>query len=122
MHEKGATGHMVGGFALLILAILSEIVATTSLKASEGFTRWVPSMVVVVGYGLAFYLLSLSLKRQIPLGVAYAVWSGLGTVGVVLAGVLIWREAMDVWRVAGIALIILGVVVVSFHTPAGAAH
>jgi small multidrug resistance pump len=111
---------MASGFLLLVLAILSEIVATTSLKASEGFTRWVPSVVVVVGYGLAFYLLSLSLKRQIPLGVAYAIWSGLGTAGVVLTGVIIWREAMDLWRVMGIALIIIGVMVISFHNPEGA--
>jgi len=96
----------------LLLAIVSEVIATTSLKASQGFTRLWPSAVVVVGYGAAFYLLSLSLK-QIPLGVAYAIWSGLGTVGTVLIGFFVWRETLDLYRGLGIALILIGTVILN---------
>jgi multidrug transporter EmrE-like cation transporter len=110
---------MPKGMVLLIIAICSEIVATTSLKLSEGFTRVFPSVATVIGYGLALYLLSLSLKHQIPLGVAYAVWSGLGTAGIVLVGVLIWREPLNIWRVIGIVLIIAGVIIVSPRHAAG---
>jgi small multidrug resistance pump len=77
-------------------------------------------MLVVVGYGLTFYLLGLALK-QIPLGVAYAIWSGLGTAGAVLAGVLLWRESLNLAGVIGIALIIVGVVVLNLF-PGTSAH
>jgi small multidrug resistance pump len=99
-------------FLYLLLAIVSEVIATTSLKASQGFSRFWPSAVVVVGYGAAFYLLSLSLK-QIPLGVAYAIWSGLGTVGTVLIGFFVWRETLDFYRGIGIALILIGTVILN---------
>ena len=98
--------------ALLMLAIAGEVIGTAGLKASEGFGRLGPSVVAVVGYCAAFYFLSLSL-RQLPLGLAYAIWSGLGTVGSVLIGVLIWREALGFAHVAGIALILAGVVVLN---------
>ena len=97
---------------LLMLAIAGEVIGTAGLKASEGFGRLGPSVVAVVGYCVAFYFLSLSL-RQLPLGIAYAIWSGLGTVGSVLIGVLIWREALGPTHVAGIALILAGVVVLN---------
>jgi small multidrug resistance pump len=102
-------------YLLLVFAILSEVIGTTSLKLSEGFTRPFPSVLVVVGYALSFYLLGQSLK-QIPLGTAYALWSGLGTVGAVLAGVLIWHERLNAMRMLGIALIIGGVVVLQLFT------
>jgi multidrug transporter EmrE-like cation transporter len=103
---------------LLFLAIISEVVGTTALKYSEGFTKVAPSGVVIVGYGLAFYLLSLSLK-QIPLGTAYAIWSGVGTAATAVIGVLLWREVVDLPRVAGILLIIGGVVLLNaFSAPA----
>jgi multidrug transporter EmrE-like cation transporter len=105
------------GFILLLIAILCEVFATISLKASEGFTRPLPVAAVIGGYGVAFYLFALSLKSQIPLGMAYAIWSGLGTAGAVTAGVLIWHEKVDAWRMAGIALIIIGVVLVSPREP-----
>ncbi|NJN66041.1 MAG: multidrug efflux SMR transporter [Chloroflexaceae bacterium] len=101
------------GLFLLLLAILCEVVATTSLKASDGFTRPLPVALVIGGYGMAFYLFSLSLKTQIPLGTAYAIWSGLGTAGAITAGLLIWHEKLDAWRVVGLALIIIGVVLVA---------
>ncbi len=97
---------------LLVLAITAEVIGTAGLKASEGFARLGPSMLAVVGYCAAFYFLSLSLK-QLPLGIAYAIWSGLGTVGSVLLGVLIWRETLGPAHLAGIVLILAGVVVLN---------
>jgi small multidrug resistance pump len=93
----------------LALAICSEILATVSLKLSDGFTRPIPGAVVVVGYAISFYALSISL-RSIPLGVVYAVWSGVGTAAVVLIGLFLFREALDTAKVIGIGLIIAGVV------------
>jgi small multidrug resistance pump len=97
---------------ILLLAIVSEVVGTVALKASEGFARLGPTLLVVVGYVLTFYFLGLALK-QIPLGVAYAIWSGLGTAGAVLAGVLLWRESLSPAGVVGIALIAAGVLILN---------
>lgn len=97
---------------LLVLAIAAEVAGTAGLKASEGFGRLVPSGLAVLGYALAFYFLAQSLK-YIPLGIAYAIWSGLGTVGSVLLGLLIWKEVLGPVHVLGIALIVVGVVVLN---------
>ena len=105
---------------MLLLAILSEVVGTVALKASDGFARLGPTALVVVGYGLTFYFLGLALK-QIPLGVAYAIWSGLGTAGAVLAGVLLWRESLNLAGVIGIALIVAGVLILNLF-PGASAH
>lgn len=96
-------------FVYLVLAIVAEVVATCALKASEGFTRPVPSLLVVVGYGVAFYLLSLVL-RTLPVGIAYAIWAGLGIVLVTLVGIVVFGEKPDVPAVLGITLIVAGVV------------
>jgi small multidrug resistance pump len=96
----------------LACAIGSEIIATTALKLSDGFTKPIPSIVVVVGYAISFYALSMSL-RSIPLGVVYAVWSGVGTAVIVLIGVFLFREVLDAVKVAGIGLIIVGVVMLN---------
>ncbi|MDN6321135.1 MAG: DMT family transporter [Halomonas sp.] len=96
-------------FVYLVLAIVAEVIATSALKASMGFTRPLPSTVVVVGYGLAFYLLSLVL-RTLPVGVAYAIWAGLGIVLVTLVGILVFGEKPDLPAVIGISLIVAGVV------------
>jgi small multidrug resistance pump len=104
---------------IFFFAVLSEVTATTALKFSEGFTKLVPSVVVVVGYGLSFYLLSLSLK-VIPIGVAYALWSGIGIVLTVIAGMLLWREPLDWARVAGIALIICGILIINLFSKVAA--
>jgi small multidrug resistance pump len=101
-----------GSMLLLLLAILSEVVGTVALKASEGFARLGPNVLVVVGYGLSFYLLAQAL-RQIPLGVAYAIWSGLGTAGAVIAGLLLWRESLNLAGILGILLILIGVIVLN---------
>jgi small multidrug resistance pump len=108
----------LGSMVILFLAILGEVVGTVALKASDGFARLGPS-VVVVGYGLSFYLLALALK-QIPLGVPYAIWSGLGTAGAVVAGILLWRESLNLAGVVGILLIIAGVVLLNVFSGASA--
>ena len=99
-------------FAILFFAILSEVIATSALKFSEGFTKLVPSVVVVLGYGLSFYLLSLSLK-VFPIGIAYAIWSGVGLVLTVIAGMIIWKETLDWARVTGIILILAGIILIN---------
>ena len=97
---------------IFFFAVLSEVTATTSLKFSEGFTKLVLSLIVLAGYALSFYLLSLSLK-VIPIGTAYALWSGIGIVLTVIVGIVIWRESMDWARGIGISLIILGILVIN---------
>ena len=77
----------------LAVAILSEVVATSALKAAEGFTRGIPSLLVAVGYGLSFHFLSLTL-RSVPLGIAYAIWSGVGVALVSLAGWVIYHQSL----------------------------
>jgi len=96
----------------LAIAIVAEVVGTTALKASDGFTRFGASAVVVAGYGLAFYFLSLAL-RDIPVGVAYAIWSGVGIVLVSILGWWLFGQALDAAAVLGMALIIAGVVVLN---------
>jgi small multidrug resistance pump len=104
---------------LLLIAILAEIIGTSALRLSEGFTRLVPSIVVVAGYVATFYLMSLVLK-SIPIGTVYATWSGLGTLGIVLVGVIVWHEPMDWPKIIGIAFIIVGVVLLNFVS--GSSH
>ena len=102
---------------IFFFAVLSEVTATTALKISEGFTKLVPSLVVVVGYGLSFYLLSLSLKVM-SIGIAYALWSGIGIVLTVIIGMVLWREPMDWARGIGIFLIMVGIIIVNvFSNP-----
>lgn len=99
-------------FLILFFAILSEVIGTVSLKLSNGFTKPVPSIVVVIGYGASFYLLSLALKAM-PIGVAYAIWSGVGLILTVIAGMIVWRETLDWARVVGIVLILVGIVFIN---------
>ena len=96
----------------LAIAIIGEVVATSALKSSEGFTRLFPSSVVVVGYGVAFYCLSLALKT-IPVGIAYAVWAGLGIVLVAAIAWIVHGQKMDAWAFVGMGLIVSGVVVLN---------
>lgn len=111
----------MSAFTYLMLAIGSELVATTSLKLSEGFTKPWFSLLVVIGYGAAFYLMSQALKLAMPIGTAYAIWSGIGTVGIAILGVLFFRETLDAARIIGIGLIVAGVLVLNlFSTPAHA--
>lgn len=102
-------------YLYLAIAIAAEVVGTSALKASHGFTRLVPSLVVVAGYGVAFYCLSLAL-RTIPVGIAYAVWSGAGVVLITVIGWLVYRQPLDGPAVLGIALILAGVVVIQLFS------
>lgn len=94
------------------IAIIAEVVATSALKAAEGFTRVIPSVVVVVGYLVAFYFLSLTL-RTIPVGIAYAIWSGIGISLIALIGWLLYGQALDIPAMLGLALIVIGVVILN---------
>ncbi|MBP8804749.1 MAG: Qac family quaternary ammonium compound efflux SMR transporter [Pseudoxanthomonas sp.] len=96
----------------LAVAIVGEVVATSALKSSDGFTKLAPSAVVVVGYGVAFYFLSLALK-SIPVGIAYAVWAGLGIVLVAGIAWLLHGQKLDAWALVGIGLIVSGVAVLN---------
>lgn len=99
-------------------AILCEIVATSALKAAQGFTRPVPTLIVTIGYAAAFYCLSLAL-RTIPMGVAYAIWSGIGIVVISLVGLLVYRQALDAAALAGIGLIVAGTLVINLFSHSG---
>jgi small multidrug resistance pump len=101
------------------LAILAEVIGTSALKASAGFSHLLPSVIVVAGYGVAFYCLSLTL-RQIPLGIAYAVWSGAGTALIALIGVVVYRQKLDPAAVLGICLIVAGVLVLNLFSKSSA--
>ena len=103
---------MIRNWLFLFVAIVSEVVATSSLKSSDGFTRLWPSVAVVVGYGIAFYFLALTL-RVIPMGVVYAVWSGIGIVLITLVGWLLFSQKLDLPALLGIGLIAAGVVVMN---------
>lgn len=103
----------------LSIAIFGEVVATSALKSSNGFTKLAPSIVVVVGYGLAFYFLSLALK-SIPMGIAYAVWAGLGIVLVAAIAWMFHGQKLDAWAFVGMGLIVSGVAVLNLLSKASA--
>ncbi|MEY3003370.1 MAG: hypothetical protein RLZZ491_546 [Pseudomonadota bacterium] len=96
----------------LILAIAGEIIGTTALKASDGFSRLGPSLVAVTGYAVGFYFLALVL-RAIPLGITYAIWSGVGVAAITLIGWLVHDQRLDLPALLGIGLIVAGVVVLN---------
>ena len=96
----------------LAIAIIAEVIATSALKSSEGFTRLVPAFIVVAGYGAAFYFLSLTLK-SIPIGIAYAVWSGIGIVLVTAIAWVLHGQKLDFYGFVGISLIVSGVAVLN---------
>ncbi|MDR0702290.1 MAG: QacE family quaternary ammonium compound efflux SMR transporter [Azoarcus sp.] len=99
-------------FLYLALAIVAEVIATTALKACEGFTRPLPSLIVIAGYGITFYFLALTLKA-LPVGLIYAIWSGAGIVLVSLAAWLIYGQTLDKPAILGIGLIVAGVAVIN---------
>src|ERR1700681_1497369 len=103
-------------YVLLAVAIVAEVVATSALRASEGFSRLVPSVIVVIGYGISFYLLSLTLK-SLPVGIVYAVWSGAGIVLITLVAALLFKQIPYLPAVLGMGLIVAGGVLVEavFH-------
>ncbi|TDE41625.1 multidrug efflux SMR transporter [Flavobacterium rhamnosiphilum] len=99
-------------FLFLAIAIIFEIVATSALKTSEQFTKLIPTIITTIGYIGAFYFLSLALKT-IPIGVAYAIWSGIGIVFITLVGVIFFKEIPDLAAIIGLVLIVAGVVVIN---------
>jgi small multidrug resistance pump len=100
---------------LLVVAIAFEVIATSALKATDGFTRLGPSIVTLIGYALAFYFLSLTLKTM-PVGIVYAVWSGAGVVLIAAIGWIWYRQPIDAPGLVGIALILAGVLVVNLFS------
>jgi small multidrug resistance pump len=102
-------------YIYLSIAIVSEVIATSALKESEGFTRLWPSIVVMVGYAIAFYFLSLVLKT-ISVGVVYAIWSGAGIVLITLVAWVLFGQSLDVPAIIGLLLIIVGVVVLNLFS------
>jgi small multidrug resistance pump len=106
-------------YLYLAIAILAEVIGTSALKATEGFTRLAPSVIVAIGYGVSFYFLALAL-RTIPVGVAYAIWSGVGIALITLIGWIVFKQALDAPALAGIALIVAGVVVIQVFSRAAA--
>jgi small multidrug resistance pump len=104
-------------YLFLAIAIIAEVAATSALKASDEFTEIIPTMIVIVGYGAAFYFMALVL-RVLPIGITYAIWSGLGIVLVTVVGFLFYKQALNIPTIIGIGLIISGVVVINIFSTA----
>lgn len=102
-------------YLLLGIAIVAEVIATSAMRAAEGFTRLVPSIVVVIGYAVAFLCLSLTLK-SIPVGIVYAIWSGLGIVLISVVAYFLYGQSLDLPAIIGMALILVGVVVLNLFS------
>ena len=103
----------------LAIAIIGEVIATAALKSSAGFSKLLPSMLVVAGYGTAFYFLSLTL-RTMPIGVVYALWSGAGVALISVIGWLVFKQPLDLPAIIGITLIVLGVVILNVFSKVSA--
>lgn len=103
-------------YIYLLLAIIGELFGSSLLKASDGFTKILPTISMLIAFVFSFFFLSLALK-SIPLNAAYAIWSGLGMVATTVISVLIWKEKINFASVSGILLILIGVVILSFYGP-----
>ena len=106
-------------YLILALAILAETAGTTALQASQQFTRLWPSVVVVIAYGISFYLLAQAL-RVMPVGVVYAIWSGLGIVFIAVIGYVVFAQKLDMPAILGTGMILAGIVVIQLFSRAGA--
>jgi small multidrug resistance pump len=104
-------------YLYLAIAIMAEVAATSALKAADGFSRLTPSIIVVVGYALTFYLLSITL-RTIAIGVVYAIWSGCGIALLSIIGLLYYKQSLDLPAIAGIGLILAGIMVLNLSSTA----
>ncbi|WP_254412647.1 DMT family transporter [Dyadobacter diqingensis] len=102
-------------YLFLALAIILEVIGSSFMKASEGFTKWLPATIVIVAYISCFYFLSLALK-SIPLGIAYAIWGGLGIVLTAIISVVIFKQRLDMPAIIGIVFIVSGVVIMNFFS------
>jgi small multidrug resistance pump len=105
----------MSGYLYLAIAITAEVVATTAIKALDGLSKPVPLLLVVLGYGLSFWMLSLVVK-SIPVGIAYAVWAGLGIVLVSIAAAVLYQQRLDLPAILGMALIVSGVAVIQLFS------
>lgn len=108
---------VMSNWIYLILAIISEVIATSSLKSTEGFTKLWPSIIVLLGYSAAFYFLSLTLDT-IPIGIVYAIWSGVGIAAIAVVSVIFFDQKLDTASYIGMGLIIAGVVVLRLYSDA----
>ena len=99
----------------LTMAIFSEVIATSSPKSTEGFTNFFPSLIVVVGYCSAFYFLSLTLD-EMPVGIVYAIWSGVGIVGIAIVAVIFHDQQLDAGAILGMGMIIAGIVIMRTYS------
>jgi small multidrug resistance pump len=102
-------------WAFLAIAIFSETIATSALKYCDGFKNIMASIIVVAGYVISFYFLSLTLK-QIPIGIAYAIWSGIGIILISLFGYFVFKQALDIAAIIGLSLIIIGVIIINLFS------
>lgn len=105
----------MNSYLALGIAIVAEVIATTALKSSDSFSRLVPSLITVAGYGTALYFLTVTMK-SIPTGVTYAIWSGLGIVLISITSFFVHNQKIDLWGMVGMALIIAGVVVLNLFS------
>ena len=113
------TGTNMNGYAWLGFAIVSEVIATTALKASDSFSKLSPSLITIAGYGLAFWCLSHSMKT-VPVGVGYAIWSGVGIVLITAIAWVLFKQKLDLPAMIGMGMILAGVVVINvFSKSAG---
>ena len=99
-------------YIILMFAVLAETIGTTALQASQQFTKLVPSVIVVVAYGAAFYLLAIALKT-FPVGIAYAMWSGFGIIFISIIGFVVFGQKLDLAAIVGLAMIIGGILVIN---------
>ena len=106
------------GLSFLLMSIIAEVIATTTLKASDGFSRFWPSLVVIIGYAVSIWGLS-QVVKVMPLGIAYAIWSGLGIVLVSVAAIYIYNQKLDLPAIIGMLLIIIGVLVINLFSKSG---
>lgn len=106
------------GLSFLFISIIAEVIATTTLKASDGFSRFWPSLVVVIGYAVSFWGLS-QVVKVMPLGIAYAIWSGLGIVLVSIAAIYVYNQKLDLPAIIGMLFIIVGVLIINLLSKSG---
>ena len=109
----------MSGYGWLAIAFLAEVIATTALKASDGFTRLWPSLITVLGYAVAFHGLSITI-RTVPLGLAYALWSGVGLVLITAIGWIAYKQRLDTPALIGLGLILAGVLVINLFSKSAA--
>ena len=102
-------------YIILMLAVLAETIGTTALQASQQFSRPLPSVIVVIAYGAAFYLLAIALK-SFPVGIAYAMWSGMGIVFIAIIGFAVFGQRLDMAAILGIALIMAGILIINLFS------